>query len=291
MTKDKKTFLLFLPALFVIVGLFLGGIFLSFLQSVGYFPIGGENSFTLAHYAEILGDREIRLSFILTFLIASITTLLSAVCGVALAILLRKFARTNSFLKTLLQVPLAIPHLAAALILINIISPSGLLARIFYLCGIINAPNDFPVLVNDAYGIGIVLSYVLKETPFVALMVLAVLTRIGDELEQVAENLGASILQRFRFVTLPLIAPTVIFASLIVFAFVFGAFEVPFVLGRPFPAMLAVVLIRRFGDTDLNERPAAMALAMLMLVVAGLFVWLYLRLTKNFMSQEKPPIF
>jgi putative spermidine/putrescine transport system permease protein len=70
----------------------------------------------------------------------------------------------------------------------------------------------------------------LKEAPFIALMILALLARLGDEYEQAARVLGASAWQRFRHVTLPLIAPAVVSSSLMVFAFIFGAFEVPFIV-------------------------------------------------------------
>ena len=65
-----------------------------------------------------------------------------------------------------------------------------------YAAGLIKAPLDFPVLVQDRYGFGIILAYVLKETPFIALMVLGVLVRLGDEYHSVARTLGASAWQR-----------------------------------------------------------------------------------------------
>ncbi len=110
----------------------------------------------------------------------------------------------------------------------------------------------------------------LKETPFVAL--------------------GASPWQRFRHVTLPLVAPPVVSAALIVFAFIFGSFEVPFLLGRPFPAMLGVLVQRRFLGIDLNDRPDAMAAGVLMSVLSALAVLGYLRLSSRLIG-ERPTIF
>src|SRR5207253_4470669 len=118
-------------------------------------------------------------------------------------------------------------------------------------------PADFPALVNDRYGAGILIAYVLKETPFIALVTLAMLRRTAGEYELAAATLGASAWQRFRYVTLPLVAPSVISAALLVFAFIFGAFKVPFILGRPYPAMLGVEAQRRFlkiGRASCRER-------------------------------------
>ena len=65
---------------------------------------------------------------------------------------------------------------------------------------------------------------------------------------------------------LPLLAPAVAAASVLVFAFTFGSYEVPFLLGRPFPATLPVVAYQRFRDTDLTARPRAMAIAVVIAV-------------------------
>ena len=92
-------------------------------------------------------------------------------------------------------------------------------------------------------------------------MVLGTLLRLGDEYHSMARTLGASSWQRLRYVTLPMVSPAVASSSLVVFAFVFGAFEIPYLLGRSYPAMLSVVAQRQFMNADLIERPAAVAIA------------------------------
>lgn len=283
--------LLLAPVLAVIAGLFVGGLALALMQSLGYFAPTGEHSFTLAHYRALLSDAEVRASLGLTLALATAATLISAAAGLALALALRELARRQQWLNALLQVPLAVPHLAMAVALINVIAPSGLIARIFFALGFIHAPADFPALINDRYGVGIILAYVLKETPFIALMTLALLLRVGGEYEQAARTLGAAAWQRLRYVTLPLIAPAAVSASLVVFAFIFGAFEVPFILGRPYPAMLSVIAQRRYLSVDLADRPDAVAVAVVMSLITALVVWLYLRLARLLVGVERPTIF
>lgn len=291
MKQTRTWFWLIMPALLLIIVLFGGGLFFAIAGSLGFFAPVGESAFTLENFGRIAHDREVRAAFIFTLILTSVSTAFSAVGGILIAVWLRRQMQKSVILKTLLQIPLAVPHLAISLILLNLLAPSGIFARIFYAFGLINAPADFPILVTDAYGIGIVLAYILKETPFIALVVLTVLVRVGDEFEQAAQNLGATVWQRFRFVTLPLIAPAVIFSSLIVWVFIFGAFEVPFVLGRSYPTMLAVAANRKFNSTDLTERGEAFALAVLMTLVTTLFVWIYLRFTKNLVEFEKTSVF
>ena len=128
-------------------------------------------------------------------------------------------------------------------------------------------PNDFPVLVFDRWQISTILVYVWKEVPFIGLVVLAVLKGIGDEYEEVARTLGANSWQRFRHVLLPLIAPGVIVAGVIVFAFVFGSFEIPLLLGQRYPNVLPVTAYRAYIDPDLNQRPEAMAMGILITLI------------------------
>lgn len=237
-------------------------------------------------YAQVFVDREVQAAAILTLFLTVISTGLSAVVGLTIALLLHKLAKGSMLLQTLLQLPIAVPHLAVAFILLNVMAPSGLIARL-----IVSNPQDFPVLVNDAYGIGIIIVYVLKEAPFIALVVLTTLVRTGDEFGIVARNLGATRWQKFRFVTLPIVSPALAFSSLLVLSYVFGAFEIPYILGRQFPSVLAMVGNRKFSGTDLDERPEAFAIAVLMTVASSFFVWFYLRLGQNSEEAGKPSLF
>jgi putative spermidine/putrescine transport system permease protein len=278
---------LLFPALAIIVVLFGGSLFFAVAESFGLL----QETFTLSNFEKVIKNREIRVAFFFTLWVTTVSTVLSAALGTFLAVWLRRQLNESLLLKTLLQFPLAVPHLVVALIFLNLLAPSGIFGRVFYALGLINSPAEFPVLVNDAYGVGIILAYVIKETPFIVLVVLTVLVRVGNDFETVAANLGASKRQRFFYVTLPLVAPSIIFSSLIVWAFVFGAFEMPLVLGRTYPAMLSIAAQRKFNSTDLAERPEAMALAVLMTLATILFVWLYLRLTEKHSEIEKTTLF
>jgi putative spermidine/putrescine transport system permease protein len=276
------------PALLVILGLFGSGVISAILESLGRDQDPG---LTFRYYAQLFSGREIRVSLGFSLAVAAVATGLSATFGLMLALWLRQAARAWAGWNTLLQFPLAVPHLAMAFVVLQLISSSGLLARIAYHAGIISMPADFPGLVNDRFGIGIVLVYLLKETPFVALMVLAVLTRLGDSYEQAARTLGASAWQSFRHVTLPLVAPPLVASSLFVFAYVLSAFEVPFLLGRQYPAMWTVIAQRRYMEADLAARPGAIALAVAASSLTALLVWLYLRAARSWSGWDKPAIF
>ncbi len=280
-----------LPLILVIGGLFAGGMALAFVQSVGFFPAAGEHRFTLIHYRNFLSDPEFRDALLLTFGLASVSTLISVVLGLALALPLRRITRRSRIFNFLVQVPIAVPHLVVALLLLDVIAPGGLISRMAYAAGIIKVPSDFPILVNDRYGIGIVIAYVLKEAPFVALMVLAVLVRLGDDHDAVASTLGATAWQRLRYITVPMVAPALISSALVVFAFICGAFEIPLLLGRQYPAMLPVVAQRKFMNIDLATRPDAIAVGLVIAFIAALLAAAYMRLAKVLVGAERPIIF
>jgi putative spermidine/putrescine transport system permease protein len=114
---------------------------------------------------------------------------------------------------------------------------------------------------------------VWKEVPFIALVVLASLRGVAGELEDVARTLGANAWQRFWYVVFP--------ASLIVFAFTFGAFEVPYLLGKTYPTILPVMAYNEYRDIELTARPVAMAINVLIALITAVFAALYLRLAKD----------
>ncbi len=83
------------------------------------------------------------------------------------------------------------------------------------------------------------LVYVYKEAPFLALLVLAACGRGLRAREEAAAVLGATPWQRLRWVTWPAIRGPLMVGSIIVAAYVAGAFEVPLLVGPNAPPTLA----------------------------------------------------
>jgi len=183
----------------------------------------------------------------------------------ALAIVRR--AENNRFLNFVLQIPLAAPHLVIAISILLLLSPAGIVSRLFSFLGLISSPSSFPLLVNDDYGISILAVYVWKEIPFITFMLLSVLKNLGPELIEVGATLKGSPLQRFRYITLPVISPSLGAACLIVFAFTFGAFEVPFLLGKTYPVSLPVWAYKNYSDIDMMARPEGIAIGLIIAAI------------------------
>lgn len=254
------------PALLLVTVLFGGSLVAAGARSLG--PAGPDDGgASLAAYRTLITSREFLPSLALTAHVAIISTVGSVVIGIALALALHRSARRRSVTITMLVANLPVPHVVGAVAMLLLLSQSGLISRAATQIGMIDEAARFPALLYDPLAIGVILHYLWKEVPFVTLVVYAILRSRGDQLDEVARTLGARRWQRFTSVTLPVVLPGALGAAAIVFAFTFGAFEVPLLLGRTFPAVLPVLAYRRYTDMDLTVRPEAMAATVVMTIV------------------------
>ena len=118
-----------------------------------------------------------------------------------------------------------------------------------------------------------------------AYFVLALMSSISDSLGEAAKNLGASPWRSFFAVTLPLSLPAVLKAFLIIYIFAFGGYELPLLLGATLPKALPVQAYLAYSSPDLLQRPYAMAMngviLLLSLAMALAYGWLTHRLLKK----------
>ncbi len=275
-----RPYLMLAPALGVIWILFLGGLGLAVAQSFGYVPFLGRTEFSWAAYQLLFSDPEFYLSLAYTLWLSLVSTLLATLLAIACALILQPVFRRQRLALFLFQLNLPIPHLVGALGLAFLIAPTGLLARWAQAAGLIQSSADFPALVYDPFGWGIILEYVWKGVPFVGTIALAALQGVEADYGPAARTLGAAYWQRLRHVTLPLIAPSVLGASVLIFAYTFGAFEVPFLLGQRYPSTLPVLAYRHYTDTNLTARPEAMAVSVILILISATLIGVYLRLSR-----------
>ncbi len=262
------------PALATVLVLFGGGLALGLLQALGYLPATGLASIDLQHFTHVLQDPDFSKSLFLTLYIAATSTLIAAVISIFLALSLMRWAADSRTIHFILQIPLTVPHLVIAISVTLLLAPAGMLSRLLSSVAIIQTPAEFPLLVNDGWGIGILTVYIWKEIPFITFMLLSVLKNMGTELLEAGATLNASRLQRFSHIILPVIAPSLGAACLIVFAFTFGAFEVPYLLGRTYPLALPVWAYKNYSDIDLLARPEGIAIGLIIAAIVFIAIFL-----------------
>lgn len=268
-----QAYLLVLPAVSIIAVLFGGGLILALLQSMGLLGVAADGSFSLEAYRQAFSSEAFWQSLGLSLYIAFAATALSTLLSMGLALLLQGAGRWASFA---CQLTLPIPHLVGIAGILLLLSPSGLLSRLLFTLGWIGSDQDFPLLVNDAANIGVMIHFLWKEIPFMTLILLAVLRGIRPEYGMQARALGASHWQCFWHVTLPLLRPGILSASLLVFGFIFGSFEVPFLLGSTAPKTLPILVYQAFTAVDLDQRAVAIALGLILSLISVSLIALYL---------------
>lgn len=264
------------PALAVLGTLLVVALAYSLAQSLGALPLTGEADVGLDAYRSLVsgeaGSGDLLVSAAFTLWVSTASTILAATVALA-AVAWLDGPRRGRLASGLLHLNLAIPHVVWAVALLLLLSQSGIVARGTAAVGLLDDPAGFPILVRDRYGIGVILHYAAKEAPFLALVGLALLRSRPRELGLMADTLGASGLRRVRLVTVPTVLPGMALASALVFAFVFGAYEAPVVLGASSPRALSVVGIDLFNAADLTRRPVAMALGVLMTIGVATILW------------------
>lgn len=273
------------PALGLLALLFGSSLLYGLAQSLGWLPFLGQRQLSLDAYRNVLaGPRhagDFWRALLFSLWVSGAATLLAALIALLIAAALAESRSPRRRVLALLNLNLAFPHLVWAIGLSLLLAQSGLLARLAAALGAIDGPAEFPVLIRDRYGLGIIIAYVGKEVPFLLLIVLSILRSQPTDFGLVARTLGASATQRLRLVTLPLVAPGLLSGALLVFAFIFGAYEVPAVLGVRFPEMLSVLALDFFLNPDLRARAEGMAISVLMALVVLALVIVALRLRRR----------
>ncbi len=260
---------------------------MALLQSVGYFPAIGLNEFTFKYYQEVLKDNDFLSSLRFSLYTSFISSAITIIIGVLLSYAILQLKNGRQMVEYLFRLPVIVPHLVAVLIMVNMLSQTGIFPRLLYHTGLINDHSHFPAILYGKNGIGIILVYLWKGIPFVAITIYGILTKVSNKLSDVAYNLGANKRQVFFYVFLPLIMPSILSSLIIIFAFSFGTYEVPLLLGPTSPKTLSVQSFIEYNNPVLYNRPYAMVINILMILIAMALTWLYLKVFERIYQYER----
>lgn len=274
MKKKTTIFVLLLPFLLV-TGIVLVSVWNVLVQSLGYIPAFGLTTPTLEYYMQVFSRTDFLSAVWVSMRIALWSTVFSVILGLLIAMALIKCRRTKGGMIYAIRLPILVPHAVVAVFVIQILSQTGLVARVAHMLGLLKDYTAFPQLLFTPSYLGTILAYLWKETPFVAYFVLAFMSGISNTLGEAAENLGASAVRSFWEVTLPLSIPVISKAGLIIFIFAFGGYELPLLLGSTLPKALAVQTHLMYMSPDLLQRPLAMAMNGVVLLLSAGMALLY----------------
>lgn len=281
MKNKLKPYLLLLPVTIILLGVMGVGVINCIAQSLGYFPQIGLKELTFDYYREVLMNTTFLKSLLFTLKTSFISASLSVTLGVWLSYVLMK-EKFSKFRRLILNTPIVVPHIVVVLLMFITFSQSGIVSRVLYKLNIIDTSSQFISIVSDQGGIGIIMVYLWKGIPYTTITTYNILRNMSDKLESVAINLGANKLQSFRYIILPLAMPSIISAFIMLFAFAFGSFEVPFLIGPSTPKTLAVQAYLSYSSSDLFQRPDAMVMNVTLSLISFVLLIVYNRVFEKF---------
>lgn len=264
-----RTLLLLLPGVLFLVLLFLYpflyGLQLSFQPQTGGGPF--------ANYSAFFSDPYLRDTIGTTLKLGFPAALLNVLASVPVAYLLRGKVRGKRSITTLLVVPITLGTVLTAQGLIMYTGPSGWLNKVLLGLGFVNEPITF---IHNY--LGVFLSLVITGFPFAFLLTLSYISGIDPTLDRAAATLGAGAWNRFRHITLPLLAPGLAITFALSFVLAFSVFPSAQLVGDPAGSTRVISIAAydaAFQSFDYSMGSAiAMIMAMVMLVIIGLvMVW------------------
>jgi multiple sugar transport system permease protein len=186
----------------------------------------------LRNYTDALGSSEFWEAFRNTFLFTAISVGIELVLGVAFALAMHQAFKGRAVLRATVLVPWAVLTFGSGLLWRSIFEPEVGFANSFL--STFGLPGaDVVWLGQDGYAMAVmIVADVWKTAPFMALLILAGLQVIPDELYDAAKTDGAGAWQRFRWVTLPLLRPAILVALLFRTLDALRVFDLPFALTK-----------------------------------------------------------
>ncbi|MGH3438002.1 MAG: ABC transporter permease [Sciscionella sp.] len=264
-----RTLWLLLPAVAFIILLFLYP-FLYGLQ-LSFHPAEGSGAF--ANYLRFFRDAYLRNTMWTTLGLGVPAALVNVLASIPIAYLMRGKVRGKRTLTTLLVVPITLGTVLTAQGLIMYAGPTGWLNKVLMGIGVIDSPLT---LIHN--WIGVFLSLIITGFPFAFLLTLSYISGIDPSLEKAAASLGARPLQRFRSITMPLLAPGLAITFTLSFVLAFSVFPSAQLVGDPSGSTRVISIAAydaAFQQFDYSMGSTiAMIMAVMMLIVIGLvMVW------------------
>ena len=184
------------------------------------------------NYSAALGSSEFWDAMITTLVFTVASVGLELAIGLGMALVMHQAFRGRALLRAVVLVPWAILTVVTAITWRTIFEPE--LGFVNTMLETLSLPGaDVVWLGEQGYALGVmILADVWKTAPFMALLILAGLQGIPEELHDAAKVDGASTWQRFRRITLPLLVPAITVALIFRTLDAMRVFDLPYVLTK-----------------------------------------------------------
>jgi multiple sugar transport system permease protein len=230
--------ILLLPAILLmgltIVSPLIKSVAMSFTDYSLLAPDNTWNNF--GNYTKLLASEDFYHSLKITLVYVFFAVSIDLLIGMALAVLLNRNIRFRGFFRSIVMIPWAIPTIVTALIFLWIYqSDYGVLNYVLISTGLLQENVNWLQSMDFALSAIIVVA-VFRQTPLVAVMLLAGLQNISASLYEAAKIDGASGWKLFTHITMPLLKPIISSVVLIMIVNNFQMFTLFFTLTNGGPA-------------------------------------------------------
>ena len=257
------------------------------------FPIGlilyksvlmEDGTINFSYFAKFFSKKFYWSTLVNSFKVTIASTLVSAALGLIMAYILRSVKiKGSKLLNILIVISYLSPPFIGAYAWVQLLGRNGFITRILN--------SMLGVKLGGIYGFsGIVLVFSLQSFPLVYMYVSGALKNLDNSLNEAAESLGCSVFQRVRKVIIPLVTPTLLASSLLVFMRVFSDFGTPMLIGEGYKTFPVLLYSQFMGEVSTDDHYAA---ALCVIVIGITLIMFFLqkfignRLTYS-MSALKP---
>jgi multiple sugar transport system permease protein len=234
-------------------------------------PVAPSPFVGLSNFTRMFSDGQFQNSLKNTIVFTVTAVTIEFVLAMGFALLLDRYLRRFSFLKTIFMIPMMLPPIAVAITWKLIYQPQfGILNEIMYRLGLpqLSWAGDARLALPS-----IIVADIWEWTPFIFLLMLAGLASLPVEPYEAAEIDGASAWRQFWDLTLPFLKPVIAIALLLRVMDALRLFDLVFILTRGGPAgateTISLYLFKTaFTFTDVGY---ACALSISVLIVTVIF--------------------
>ena len=217
-TETRDAWIMMAPAIIILLVIavypILRTFWLSLHEMVLTDPGSGYPFVGMKNYIKIFQDERALHSIGFTLKFTITTVFFELVIGFAAALIMNKAFRGKGLVRAAILIPWAIPTSVSALMWKFIYNDQyGLFNDILYKLGVIDSYIAWLSTADGSF-LALVITDVWKTAPYMALLILAGLQMISEDLYEAAKIDGANVFQRFCYVTLPNVKGTVLVALL-----------------------------------------------------------------------------
>jgi ABC-type sugar transport system permease subunit len=240
----------------------------------------------LRNYIQVLGDPAFKSSVGITITFSAVSVALEALVGFGVALLMNQMFPGRGLVRTAILIPFAFPTIVSGQIwLLMFNAQNGVLTYLMQAAHIL-APGDSLLRTPSGLVTASIIIDVWKTTPFMALLLLAGLQVIPNELYEAAGVDGSSRWQQFWTITLPMLRNALLIALMFRLLDALRAFDLFYILtggGREVQTMALYSYANMFQGTTFDFAPGVAAAVILFIIcaVVSIIIVATTRLSQN----------